>query len=303
MNTAPETFGLANDAPRGGHCVQRLGSGRADVAAAPLAEKAGSGRGGRSPDFEAEGVALYLGDCREIVPYLESVEAVVSDPPYGIKWQHGGSRGRWNKGVGKSKITGKVQPESQTAKILGDEIPFDPAHLLVVAPKCLLWGAIHYADKLPISRHWIVWDKHLANIGNDFAECDFAWTNVKGNAVSHRQLWNGCLVEGEERTNRNGKTRVHPTQKPIRLMVFCIERMKLSENATVLDPYMGSGTTGIAALRTGHRFIGIELDPSHFETAVQRIRAELAQGTLSLGGGGAEQAGDEQRGTNEGIGS
>jgi site-specific DNA-methyltransferase (adenine-specific) len=228
-------------------------------------------------------VTLYLGDCMDIMPTLQAVDALVSDPPYGIAWKHGGSRGQWNRGEGKRKITGKVQPQSQTATIMGDAEPFDPRPLLGIAPKCLLWGAIHFSDKLPTSRHWIVWDKHLANMGTDFAEVDFAWTNYKGNAVSHRQLWNGCLVEGEERTNRNGSTRCHPTQKPIRLMIFCMDRLQIAEGETVLDPYMGSGTTGVACLRTGRRFIGIEKDPAHYATALERITTELAQGDLFHG--------------------
>ena len=227
-------------------------------------------------------VTLYLGDCMDIMPTLQGVDALVSDPPYGIAWQHGGNRGNWG-GTGTSKITGKKQPVAQTAAIMGDAEPFDPRPLLEIAPKCLLWGAIHFSDKLPISRHWIVWDKHLANNGTDFAEVDFAWTNHKGNAVSHRQLWNGCLVEGEERTNRNGSTRCHPTQKPIRLMIFCMDRLQIAEGETVLDPYMGSGTTGVACLRTGRRFVGIEKDPAHYATALERIKNELAQGDLFLG--------------------
>ena len=220
---------------------------------------------------------LYLGDCRDILSTLSNVDAIVTDPPYGINWSHSGGGGWKN---GKSRLTGKKKPEAQTAKIYGDTDQFDPEIILTAAPIVLTWGAIHYAHRLPPSKHWIVWDKHLATSGLSFAECDFAWTNAPGNAVVHRQLWNGCLVEGEERTERKGRTRQHPTQKPVRLMQVCIERLRLNPGSTVLDPYMGSGTTGVAAVRFGYAFIGIEIDAKHFDIACQRIENAYRQSRL-----------------------
>ncbi len=234
---------------------------------------------------------LWLGDFREVLPLLPKCDAVVTDPPYGINWSHSGCGG-W--GNGSSRLTGKKKPEAQTAKIYGDTEPFDPSMILTLAPLVLTWGAIHYTDKLPISKHWIVWDKHLATSGLSFAECDFAWTNAPGNAVIHRQLWNGCLVEGEERINRNGRTRQHPTQKPVRLMRVCIERLKLKPGSMVLDPYMGSGTTGVAAIELGYAFVGVEIDVYHFETACERIEKAQAQGQLfaKVGAGDTAVQGD-----------
>lgn len=76
---------------------------------------------------------------------------------------------------------------------------------------------------------------------------------------------------------------IHPTQKPVELMAWCMEQAKVPEGALVLDSYMGSGTTGIACIRTGRRFVGIEKDPTHYATALKRITDELAQGDLFLG--------------------
>ncbi len=222
----------------------------------------------------AEGVEIWLGDCREIRLRLGAFDAVVTDPPYGISYRHSGGV-RSCKRTLPHGLTGKTPPSSQSAPILGEDEPFDPQPWLEAAPVCLFWGAQHFANRLPPSRHWIVWDKkHTARLS--FGGADLAWTNAPGNVRVHRQLWNGCCVEGEERFGRGGpgpvKTRVHPVQKPVALMRYCIEEIGAAK--TILDPFMGSGTTGVAAIGLGRGFIGIELDPRYFDIA--RCRLEKA---------------------------
>lgn len=116
---------------------------------------------------------LYLGDCRELLAQIQA-DAVISDPPYGIAFKHGGNdRG----GIGKGKYATAFAGDAVT----GDDAPFDPAPLLTLAPVVLLWGANHYADKLPPKASWLVWDKRASSgHTNDFADCEMAWINTGG---------------------------------------------------------------------------------------------------------------------------
>ena len=214
---------------------------------------------------------LYLGDCREILPTLQA-DAVVSDPPYGIRYraQRGADR-RLMKGI--RTIRHAWEP------IAGDDEPFDPSPWLAF-PKVVLFGGNHYADRLPPSAAWIVWDKRCGVLPDDNADCEMAWTNLTGVARVHRQLWKGICREGDENIALAG-AKVHPTQKPVALMKFCIERVGPAD--TILDPYMGSGTTGVAAVQMGRRFIGIEIEPKYFDIACRRIEDAQRQGDLLLG--------------------
>lgn len=157
---------------------------------------------------------------------------------------------------------------------MGDNKSFDPSPLLYFHT-IVMWGANHFADKLPSSAAWLVWDKREAESTLKFSDCEMAWSNANCGARIYRHLWNGVCKASEV-----GETRIHPTQKPVMLMAWCMERVGVSMGHTVLDPYMGSGTTGIACIRTGRKFIGIEKDPKHFATAVERIKRELQQGIL-----------------------
>ena len=213
---------------------------------------------------------LWHGDCMEVLPLLEGVDALVSDPPYGIAYQHSGG--------GKAAPGAKLSPvRNAKMPIANDAVAFDPSHLLGFE-SVLIFGADHYRDKLPEGGTLVAWDKSLG-IGpaDSFADAEFAWTNarVKRNVV--RYLWKGvaCEKAGEE----NGK-RYHPTQKPVGLMQRCIE---LLPAATVIcDPYMGSGSTGVAAMRMGKRFIGIELDRRYFDVACERIENEQRQCRMAV---------------------
>lgn len=210
---------------------------------------------------------LYLGDCREIAPTLQGVDAVISDPPYGIAYKHSGAG------------TTQAARLRGSRGIIGDDQPFDPAPWLGY-DNVLLWGADHFRLRLPNSGRFLAWNK-LADVApwDSFSDVEFAWHSGAGASRIFSMMWKGmaCDKRGE-----NGGLREHPTQKPIRLMTWCLDVAKVPIGATVLDPFMGSGTTGIACLRTGRNFIGIEKDPRHFATAVARIEREVAQGVLPL---------------------
>jgi site-specific DNA-methyltransferase (adenine-specific) len=213
-------------------------------------------------------IRLFLGDCREILPTLGKVDAVVSDPPYGIAFSHGGND---NSGIG----GGRYATKFNKVKIIGDDAPFDPRHLLGISENVVLWGANHFADKLPSSPAWMIWDKRAASgHSNDFADCELAWASWDSVARICRHHWDGMMKASER-----GVPRVHPTQKPIAVMEWCI--LQVPPPATlILDPFMGSGTTGIAAANLGRKFIGIEIDPNYFDIACRRIDFAAGQSDM-----------------------
>ena len=208
---------------------------------------------------------LYLADCREVLPSLSGV-AIVSDPPYGI----GYAKGAGGRGCHSFAADGNRNREA----IIGDDEPFDPAHLLRFDP-VVLFGADHYAQRLPRGR-WLVWDKLGGKEGWDsFSDVEVAWHNKTGAARIFRLMWKGlCQGAGKDK----GTKRTHPTQKPVALMEWCIEQA--GRPVTVCDPYMGTGATGVAAVNMGLRFIGIEIDPGYFEIACKRIEDAQRQASM-----------------------
>lgn len=227
------------------------------------------------PRIETIGdVTLYLGDCREILPSLGKVDAVVTDPPYGIGYKPGGG-GRFTAPHGHSYNVGKRSWGENAVR--GDEVEFDPRPLLQLsADHRILWGANNFANALPNRQGWLFWDKYLDESSLTFAEGEFAWTDLNITARAFRHLWNGVCKDSE-----TGKARIHPTQKPAALMLWCVGL--LPDTATlILDPYMGSGTTGVACVQLGRKFIGIEIEPKYFDIACKRIADEVSRPRLPL---------------------
>jgi hypothetical protein len=231
---------------------------------------------------EFENVTLWHADCLEVLPLLSGVDACVSDPQYqlanGKKANVKGTS--TNRGAAGRESKGKIINGRDWDTFHGDDAPYDPAPLLQF-PKVILWGAIHYASRLPNSTSWLIWDKRDGVAPDDNADCEAAWSNIGGPARIHRQLWKGLCRRGEENASIQGE-KLHPFQKPVALMGWCLKQAKLQPGQVVLDPFMGSGSTGIACIRHGFRFIGVEKDPVHFATACKRIEQELSQGQLAL---------------------
>lgn len=216
---------------------------------------------------------LYLGDARAIAPTLGQFDACITDPPYGIK-----SRGQ--RGFNARQMKGIRVTRHEWDEIEGDGEPFDPAWLLDAGyPKMVLWGAHHFASRLPDSPSWIVWDKRDGVASDDNGDAEVAWTNLGGPMRLHRQLWKGICRAGEENIARSG-AKLHHHQKPVALLDLCIDRCKLEADATIIDPYMGSGSCGVAATRRGLKYVGIEIASAHFETACKRIEDAQRQGQL-----------------------
>jgi site-specific DNA-methyltransferase (adenine-specific)/modification methylase len=199
---------------------------------------------------------LYHGDALELCGLLPKDAAIITDPPYGIAFSHHGQAVR---GIG----GGKYKTAFAGIKVIGDDRPFDPVSWLAF-PVIILWGASHFASRLPDVDKWLIWDKREAESTLSFADCEIAWTNLPGQARIFRHYWNGMLKASER-----GEPRVHSTQKPIALMRWCIEQANIPR--LIADPYMGSGTTGVAAMQAGIDFIGVEIHKPYFDIACERI--------------------------------
>ena len=216
------------------------------------------------------GVELYLGDCLEIAPTLQGVDAVISDPPYGMNWTCNVKSMSGRKFSNGQRSGGR----DWGAKIAGDDKPFDPAPWLAWE-KVVLFGSNHFGARLPVGTK-LVWIKRNEEAyGTFFSDAEEAWMKG-GNGIY-------CRKDLSMNSKNQHDPRIHPCEKPVGIMAWCMDKAKVPEGATVLDPYMGSGSTIIAAIRTGRKAIGIEKDPEHFKNAVERIKRELAQGDLFRG--------------------
>ncbi len=205
---------------------------------------------------------LYLGDCREVLPALPRVDAVVTDPPYGIGKDTGAA-------IGGTDGSGRYirRPKQYEGGWDGERpAPADFTLLLSAAPVAIIWGGNYFADLLPQGGRWLFWDKR--NNMPSFSDGEMAWTSIKGASVKKFAHYNQCVDD----------ERAHPTQKPVPLMKWCLTF--IPDAATILDPFMGSGTTGIAAVQMNRRFIGIEQDEAYFDIACRRIEDAQRQGQL-----------------------
>ena len=199
---------------------------------------------------------LILGDCLEIPPTLGKVDAVVTDPPYGLgDWNNRGSNAggpfdsdltqAWDKGIEQSHID--MMRDASRHQIF--------------------WGGNYYSDLLPRSKQMYVWNKGIRNM--HFNDCEIAWCSGWREASRVFDF------------SPSGMTKMHPTQKPLPLMEWCVEKLP-SESQTILDPFMGSGTTGVACAKLGRKFIGIEIEPKYFDIACERIQKAYDQPDLFI---------------------
>ena len=210
------------------------------------------------PYYETELGKLYCGDCLEIMPELETVDLVVADPPYGIK--ENAHRVQSRTKLAATTDYGDFDWDNKPAS--REEI----TAIIAAGKNAIIWGGNYF--HVPPARGWLVWDK--LNSGN-FADCELAWTNLKMSVRIFRFMWNGMIRAGEAR----GKKRVHPAQKPIELMMWCLS---FAPNAKlILDPMSGSGTLGITCERFNRKYILIEKEKKYCEIAAKRIENERKQ--------------------------
>lgn len=200
------------------------------------------------------------GDCLKVLPTLkERIDAVVTDPPYGIAYE-----------------ASRYQNARFAGVIQGDDKPFDPRPILAISPRCVIWGGNNFAELLPRGG-WLCWDKRCNEAADRILGSPFelAW-------CSDPQKFRMLRLQHGGAISADGEARVHPTQKPVYAMQWAMDVCGVPVGATVLDPYCGSGTTGVACMRTGRNFIGIEIDPGY--AAIARRRIGEAANHLFAGG-------------------
>jgi site-specific DNA-methyltransferase (adenine-specific) len=225
------------------------------------------------PYYDHNGITIYHGRCKDVT-LTERPALVLTDPPYGAKERTDrSSKGRGKRLTTHQSIKRKLFLDSRDYEpVEGDNEPFDPAHILVLQVPSILWGANYYADKLPASRCWLVWDKREGGTPDDNADCEMAWTNIDMPARLYSHMWRGVC-----RRSETGRAPVHPTQKPAALMRWCLLRAKLAPGALVFDPYMGSGPVAQACKELGYRYIGVEVVEKYCVEAIRRLSQEVME--------------------------
>lgn len=201
-------------------------------------------------------MSLYHGDCLQYMKGLQDkvFDCLVTDPPYGI-------------GAGSEAFrNGTAQNVFHTSE-WDNEIPSQEAFLEMqrVSKTVIIWGGNYFAHLLPPSRCWLVWDKKTGD--NSYADCELAYTNIDGVVKKYSKSWVGANA-------KDTPIRLHPTQKPVSLITWILENYT-SEGNTVFDPYMGSGTVGVACVETGRLFTGCEISAEYFAIAEKRIKSAV----------------------------
>lgn len=211
------------------------------------------------------GCTLYLADSLEMLPDLDRSMSVVTDNPYGMAWNTDSTRFS-----GGSAEKPRGQGRNDWGDIEGDSEPFDPAPWLEFR-STVLWGANHFFQRLPVGRvlMWMKKPPHL--LGSWLSDFEVGWASGGHGCFAHYRQF----PPPSRAVENDGKKVGHPTQKPISLMEWCVRDFARGTQ-TVVDPYMGSGTTGVACVNLGRSFVGIERSQIHFDTARRRIEAAVA---------------------------
>ena len=208
------------------------------------------------PYYEHAGQTIYHGDCREILPGLPKCDLLLTDPPYGIAYD-----ARGGEGAAKRRTY-------DIPTVAGDATEFDPSFLLEYGQRQVIWGVDHFRHALPKVGTLLIWHKRVPRVEIDalkFADAEIAWDGGSSLVRVLNHVEDGFIRDSQE-------PRVHPTQKPVAVMEWCL---RLTKAKTILDPFMGSGTTLVAAKNLGRKAIGIEIEEKYCEIAAKRLSQEV----------------------------
>jgi len=228
--------------------------------------------------FERDDILIYHADCRDVdIPAVDVV--VISDPPYGIGFVKGASGGRGNWRAGHDHKASR-----HAEMILADDEPFDPSPWLKYG-NVLLWGANHFCRRLPDGGRWLAWNKleHVESF-DSFSDVEFAWHSMGKACRIFNYLWKGGVATRKGPSDNNGR-RDHQNQKPVPLMAWCIQQANVLPSQTILDPYMGVGTTLVAAQLGNFKAIGIEIEERYCEIAARRLEQPMFKFSEQVDGG------------------
>lgn len=205
------------------------------------------------PYYEQDGITIYNADCREVLPQLEPVDLVLTDPPYGLDWKELAFKKHVTQTDWKSAKAWDTKPEESLLELVKRS-----------GKEWIMWGGNYFARSLGDCKAPLVWDKQTGS--NNFADGEMAFTSFQtGTLRIFRHQWCGAFKDSER-----GIKNYHPTQKPVALMKWCIQQA--GDVKTILDPFMGSGTTLRAAKDMGLKAIGIEIEKKYCDIAIERLR-------------------------------
>jgi DNA modification methylase len=222
--------------------------------------------GNMKPYYEEKGIKIFHGDCRDILPTLERVDLTLTDPPYGINADT-------NNNFDKQYWNGDYKGRD---KIVNDDKVLDFTFLFSIKSKTkVIFGANNFYEQLPHKGIWLCWDKRLSEkldkmLGSPF---ELAWIDKKTGFYKMYRVLHGGIINSDS-TKGNNQPRLHPTQKPVKLFSLIMQDFSI-KGELVLDPFMGSGTTLIAAKQLGRKAIGIEIEERYCEVAAKRLSQEV----------------------------
>lgn len=211
------------------------------------------------PYYETKLGKLYHGDCLDVLPHLDvEVDLVLTDPPYGIKA---------DKGVQEAKC--RIAVSNTYEDKWDSETPDKNIFNFLLKNDCIIFGGYFFTHFLPQGNHWLVWDK--LNLMPTFSDCELMYTNIERNSVKKYECrWSGMM----QSDMKQKEAHYHPTQKPVKLIKDILKDYS-QPNDLILDPFLGSGTTAVAAESLNRRWIGIEKEERYIEIAIQRLESEV----------------------------
>lgn len=216
------------------------------------------------PYYQHNGITIYHGDCRDVLPHIGAVDLVLTDPPYGIALDTDNTRFSGGSPASRARRGVNIGPANGQS-IANDNAAFDPSFLLEYGKHQIIWGWNNYPDRLPRGACLVWLKRHDEAFGSFLSDAELAWMSKGHGVYCKRDLSNNAIA----------RERVHPTQKPLSLMLWCLSFFPQVES--VCDPFMGSGTTLLAVKNLGRRAIGIELDERYCEVAARRLSQEVME--------------------------